>query len=186
MPPITEYDAEKTSSANFTSANDAASCGNGEGEVKRTTSYNSTTFSSTSKAAAYVAAQAARALHTVSSRRDPTHSASAAKNILYEEPRDEEKIARVTEQLRANLAEMIHLCRQQGVPVVLVGYIQAMEENAVLSAVASAEAVPYVETFIHLHERPADLFGEDGWHPSPSGHRHMAGKIAETEDDLWR
>jgi lysophospholipase L1-like esterase len=109
----------------------------------------------------------------------------ASKNILYEEPRDEEKIARVTKDLRANLAEMIRFCRRQGVSVVLVGYIQAIEENAVLSAVAAEEAIPYVTTFIHLHERPPDLFGEDGWHASPTGHRHIAGEIADALGDLW-
>jgi lysophospholipase L1-like esterase len=109
----------------------------------------------------------------------------ASKNILYEEPRDAEKIARVTKDLRANLAEMIRVCRRHGVPVVLVGYIQAIEENAVLSAVAAEEGIPYVPTFVHLHERPPALFGEDGWHPSPIGHRHIAGKIDDALALLW-
>ena len=75
------------------------------------------------------------------------------------------------------------LCRRSGVSVVLVGYIQAIEENAVLSAVAEQEGIPYVSTFIHLHERPKGLFGEDRWYPSPTGHRHIAGKIADTLGD---
>ena len=109
----------------------------------------------------------------------------ASKNILYEEPRDEEKIARVTQGLRNNLAEMIRLCRRHSVSVVLVGYIQAIQENDVLSAVAAEEVIPYVSTFIHLHERPPGLFGEDGWHPSPTGHRHIAGKIADALGASW-
>lgn len=109
----------------------------------------------------------------------------ASKNILYEEPRDEEKIAQVTRNLRANLTEMIRLCRRHDVAVVLVGYIQALEENAVLSAVAADEEIPYVSTFIHLHERPPGLFGEDGWHPSPTGHLHIAEQIADALDGRW-
>ena len=109
----------------------------------------------------------------------------ASKNILYEEPKDEEKIRRVTKDLRTNLVEMIRLCRRKGVSVVFVGYIQAIEENAVLSAVAEEQGIPFVSTFIHLHERPPGLFGEDGWHPSPAGHRHIAGKIADALGDFW-
>ena len=101
----------------------------------------------------------------------------ASKNILYEKPRDEDKVARVTALLWSNLEKMIRLCREAGVPVVLVGYIQAIEENAVLESVAAELGIPYVSTFIDRDARPPDLFVEDGWHPSPVGHRHIAGQI---------
>ncbi len=102
----------------------------------------------------------------------------ASRNILYQEPRDEARIAAVTARLEANLETLIRLSREAGARPVLMGYLQAIEENRVLERVAERTGVPYVSTFIHLHERPPDLFVEDGWHPSARGHRHMAEALA--------
>jgi lysophospholipase L1-like esterase len=108
----------------------------------------------------------------------------ASQNILYESPIDDAKIARVTARLEGNLEKMITLARQAGARVVLVGYLQAIEENRVLQRVAERAGVPFVSTFIDRDRRPADLFGADGWHPSPLGHRHIAEAMADSIEPI--
>jgi lysophospholipase L1-like esterase len=109
-----------------------------------------------------------------------------SKNILYDEPRDEARIAAVTARLEANLEAMIAECRSHGAQVLLLGYIQAIDENRVLQRVAARTGVPYVATFIDRDARPADLFTADGWHPSETGHRHMAEELADAIEPLLR
>jgi lysophospholipase L1-like esterase len=108
----------------------------------------------------------------------------ASRNILYDEPRDADRIAAVTARLEENLEVLIGLCRAAGARPALVGYIQAIEENRVLERVAARAGVPYVSSFVHLDQRPPDLFGADGWHPSPRGHRHIAAALAPVVADL--
>jgi lysophospholipase L1-like esterase len=67
---------------------------------------------------------------------------------------------------------------------VLIGYIQGYKENQILQRVSNSTGVPYVATYLELNERPRTFFGADGWHPSPDGHRHIAGKVAEVVDTL--
>ena len=107
-----------------------------------------------------------------------------SKNILYETPRDERKIAAVTVQLEDNLRRMIDAARNAGSIVVLVGYIQAIEENKILMRVANETAVPYVSTYLEPEARQRDLFVADGWHPSALGHRHIADRISAVVEPL--
>jgi lysophospholipase L1-like esterase len=107
-----------------------------------------------------------------------------SKNILYETPRDERKIAEITVQLEDNLQRMVGAARKSGSIVVLVGYIQAVEENKILIRVANETGVPYVSTYLEPEARQRDLFVADGWHPSPLGHRHIADRISAVVDPL--
>jgi lysophospholipase L1-like esterase len=107
-----------------------------------------------------------------------------SKNILYETPRDEQRIAEVTFQLEDNLRRMIGAARKAGSIVLLVGYIQAIEENKILMRVANETAVPYVSTYLEPEARRRDLFVADGWHPSALGHRYIADRIAAVVDPL--
>jgi lysophospholipase L1-like esterase len=107
-----------------------------------------------------------------------------SKNLLYETPRDEPKVAEVTLQLESNLRKMIAACQKAGALVVLVGYIQSVEENKVLERVAKETGVPYVSTYLEPEARSPGLFLEDGWHPSPAGHRHIAERIAAVLEPL--
>jgi lysophospholipase L1-like esterase len=107
-----------------------------------------------------------------------------SKNILYDTPQDERKIATITERLEANLRSMIRDCRKAGTAVVLIGYIQGYKENQILQHVAQETGVPYVSTYLEPSERPRTLFLADGWHPSPLGHRHIAEQVVGVVDTL--
>jgi len=107
-----------------------------------------------------------------------------SKNLLYDAPLDEQKIGAITRRLEDNLQSMIRECRRAGAAVALVGYIQGYKENQILQRVADNAGVPYVATYLEQNERPRSLFGADGWHPSPEGHRHIAEKVAEVVDTL--
>lgn len=97
-----------------------------------------------------------------------------SKAILYDTPRDEEKISQVTARFEDNLGLMIELCRQAGARVILVGYLQAFQENEMLRRTAQRWGIPYADCFIYPQRRSPSLFTADGWHPSASGHRHIA------------
>jgi len=105
-------------------------------------------------------------------------------NILYDPPRDEAKIARVTAQLEANLTTMIERSRQGGAEVVVLGYTRSAAESDIAERVAVRTGALWVPMLLSQEEQTPDLFTADGWHPSAKGHRLIAEKLVPALETL--
>jgi lysophospholipase L1-like esterase len=130
---------------------------------------------------------------TWTDQRSPPGMALDQKEVFYDDggaggylladkrPGIEKEIAAATTKLEENLTQMIALSRASGAQVIVMGYLRAPPETAILERVAQREGVPFVPTWLPSdgEDRPASLFFEDHFHPTKEGHRRMADRLVE-------
>jgi lysophospholipase L1-like esterase len=113
--------------------------------------------------------------------------AGSGHHLLYpRQPSQEALVNQLTSKLEANLQRMVETCRDAGAQVVLLGYLRAPQENAIVESVAKRSASLYLPTWPGTEASPAppELFTHDLFHPSVAGHRRMAERIVEGIDRL--
>lgn len=114
----------------------------------------------------------------------PPLLAPVAKDGSREVPRNEKALGRrvTDEERRANLERLESLCRQHGVPVVIMhpSYRDSSRHTCVLTQFAADSGVPLFDAFDSLHPPgvPPRAVFTDAWHPGPEGHAWLARDLA--------
>lgn len=100
-------------------------------------------------------------------------------------PQNEKAMGRrvTDEERRANLERLVSLCKQHGVPVVILhpAYRDSSRHTCVLTQFCAASGVPLFDAFDSLHPpnvSPRAVF-TDAWHPGSDGHALLARDLAE-------
>jgi lysophospholipase L1-like esterase len=111
--------------------------------------------------------------------------APVAKDGSSAMPQNEKAMGRrvTDEERRANLERLVSLCKQHGVPLVILhpSYRDSSRHTCVLTQFSAAYGVPLFDAFDSLHPpnvSPRAIF-TDAWHPGSDGHAMLARDLAE-------
>jgi lysophospholipase L1-like esterase len=114
----------------------------------------------------------------------PPLLAPVTKDGRTDVPRNEKALGRrvTDEERRANLERLLSLCKQHGVPLVILhpSYRDSSRHTCVLTQFAADSGVLLFDAFDSLHppDVPPRAIFTDAWHPGPDGHAWLARDLA--------